>query len=315
MADAGIVTAPLLNSISQTSLLAANGATLDFSTAASFHGGSGFSHQLRAEGGNSVIDLSGLTTFTGTTGSQGHTTFYTGISAFSGGRVDLGNVTSVHNQAYLQANGMDGSGAASTIDLANLTQFAGGARGQIVSVADAGIITAPMLNSISQTSLLAANGATLDFSTAVAFDGGNGFTYRIRADGDNSLINLSGVTSFAGTTGSQGHTTFFTEVEALNGGLVDLQNVTTANNQVRFNASGDNGAGIPSRLDLRALSSLTGESSKSLSVSAAGVIDLSAINSLNGTSLSATNAGQLDLSNLADYHGSSTVNNSPSCRQ
>lgn len=307
--DTGIVELPVVESISASTLLASAGATLDLATATQYVGGISFHNTVQADGENSEINLSGLTSFVGATGVQGHTTFYTNINAFNGGLVDLSTAQSISNQTTINANGQDSQSVPSQIDLVSLTQLAGGARGQKVSVADVGVVSTPILNSIVHSSLSASNGATLDLSSVTTFDGGNGFTHTIQADGENSVVDLSNVTTFVGTTGSQGHTTFFTDVNALNGGTVDLANITTSSNQLRFSASGQDSQGQPSLVDLQSLVSMTGNLIKSISVANFGLIDLSSIITLHGTNLSATDGGQLDISTLVDYHGSSVVNN------
>ena len=242
-----------------------------------------------------MIDLSTLTSFTGTTGTQGHTTFFTNLNAFAGGRIDLSNAVSIHNQTHVRANGQDSQGVASRVDLSSLTEFAGGGRGEIVSVSDVGVVSLPVVNFIAGTSLFASAGAILDVSSATAYTGGNGFHNTVQADGEGSVVNLSGLTSFVGATGVQGHTTFYTNVNAYNGGLVDLTAADSISNQTTVNASGQDSQGIPSRVDLAALTQLAGGArGQKLSVADVGIIDMPIIATIVHSSLSASNGATLN---------------------
>ncbi|RMF40340.1 MAG: hypothetical protein D6753_11895, partial [Planctomycetota bacterium] len=304
----GVVSAPRLNSLNGTTLLATSGGRIDFSSAVSYAGGAGFQTLVQADGEGSQIDLAGVTTFSGATGSQGHTVFFSVINAFNGAQVNLSATGVISNQTRVSASGQDSQGRASAIDLSSLTQLAGGGRGQSLSVADVGVIRVPVLQSISTSSLVATGGATLDLSSVTSYNGGSSVSHAIRADGENSLVDLSSLTSFVGTTGSQGHTIFFSDIQALGGGKVDLRNVLTSAGQSRYLSSGEDSSHNPSMIDLRSLQEVLGNSLNSMGVSEAGQIDLASLSVLRGTSLTASNGGSLDVPTVREYHGL-TVNN------
>ncbi|MCA9066621.1 MAG: hypothetical protein KDA96_26320, partial [Planctomycetaceae bacterium] len=308
--DTGVITTPAVTSIQVAALVAANGATLDLSSAVTYDGGLGASNTLRAIGEGSLLDLSGITTFAGVLGTQGYTVFYTTIDAQGGGRVDLSSAATVSNQTYLLASGQDGSNHPSTIDLSSLTALNGAGRGSVLSVSDVGLISTPVLNSITMAGLLAQNGAVLDLSSASTYLGGNGAANSLRADGQGSVVDLSGLTSFVGATGSQGYTIFYSTVEALNGGRMDLRNVTSSTGQVNYSSSGHDSNGTPSLVDLSSLVQVTGNSLNGISVTDVGLIDLSALTTLYGTSLSASAGGHLDVSSVTEYHGLTVSNSS-----
>src|SRR5690606_31009528 len=121
-----------------TSLIATAGAVLDVSTATHYEGQLNSERTVEARGQGSVVDLSGLTSLIGTLGTQGYTIWSTNINAYEGGRVDLSNVLSLHNQVYIRTSGQDSQAVASMVDLGSLTAFAGGGHGQAVEAAGVG---------------------------------------------------------------------------------------------------------------------------------------------------------------------------------
>ncbi|MCA9035909.1 MAG: hypothetical protein KDA91_12315, partial [Planctomycetaceae bacterium] len=308
-ADVGIIHAPIVNTIQTAGLIASAGATLDLSSATSYDGGLNAANILRADGESSVLDLSGLTSFAGVLGTQGHTTFYSTIEAINGGLVDLSSTVTISNQTWVSVSGADGMGVPSRLDLTGLTEIAGAGQGANFVASGPGQVDAPIVGTILKTGFQATNGAVLDMSSATVYDGGLGSTRNLRADGQGSVLDLSGLTSFVGAAGSQGHTVFFSIVEALGGGLVDLSNVQTSTLQVNYSSSGEDALGTDSLINLQSLTEVTGNSLNSMTTADVGRIDLSSLTILRGTSLYASAGSVLDVSGVAEYHGL-TVNNS-----
>jgi hypothetical protein len=308
-ADVGIINAPVVNAINTAGLIASTGATLDLSSATTYDGGLNAANTLQADGQGSVLNLSGLTSLVGVLGTQGHTTFYTTIDAINGGLVDLSSTATVSNQTWVSVSGSDGMGTPSYIDLTAMTDIAGAGQGANFAASDVGVIDLPVVSTILKTGFQASNGAILDVSSATIYGGGVGSARSIRADGQGSILDLSGLTSFIGAAGSQGHTVFFSTVEALGGGIVDLSNVQTSTLQVNYASSGEDALGTSSLIDLRSLTEVTGNSLNSMTTADVGQIDLSSLTILRGTSLYASAGSLLDVSSVSEYHGL-TVNSS-----
>ena len=225
---AGVIDAPVVETLTESSFYTSAGAQLDLSSATSYAGGWQYD-TIQASGAGSLIDLSGLTTFNGATN-----TYWSKVEALDGGRIDLSGTVSVGvtgvggNWSRLTANG-----AGSRIELTSLTETAR-------SVADrggAGVIDVPVVETLTESSFYTSAGGQLDLSSATSYAGGWQYD-TIQASGAGSLIDLSGLTTFSGATN-----TYWSKINALDGGTLDFSSLLTvgvtgsSDNQTRMIAS------------------------------------------------------------------------------
>ncbi len=218
---AGRIEAPALTSLSAANLSATGGGQLVLPALTTYSGGAYFHCYIQADGAGSLIELPALTELVGSIGSQGWTNFTTYVQASHGGQIRFPILTTVREQVGLQA-----FSGPSVIDLPALTTLAGGGAGESLQVDADGVLLVPSLVSMTSVSLYATNGGVLTVP-ATSFDGGANFHQFLRADGPSSRLNLPGLTTLAGTTGSQGWTNFTTYVQAYNGGTIAFGASTT----------------------------------------------------------------------------------------
>ncbi len=212
-----------LDSIVGGGFAVSGGGVIDASSATSLHGIQGGTHYITADGAGSLVDLSGVTDFVG---SPINVLSDIGVrtAATNGGRVDLSAVSSLTEITRFSVE------VGSEVDLRSLTTVE---KSQF-EVDGSGTLRLDNLTTISGTNLRATNGATIDASSATSYIGLLGGTHDITADGANSLIDLSGITSFAGSL--QNVSPVFTTIEARNGGTVDLASVELVSSRTIINA-------------------------------------------------------------------------------
>ena len=299
---------------------------------------------LQANGAGSVLDLSAVQTFSGKT-----TWYELHVQASSGGRVQLGSVPAITSGGVqFAASGADGNGVASTIDLSGLTTFAPD-RQSSLSVSGGGVILGNAgLTSLAQVNLTLSgsgslptgnltsynhgsvnvSGQALDLGkvqtstgssfvvgagvtqslpqlTSYAAGGTMGSTVYLQANGAGSVLDLSAVQTFSGKT-----TWYELHVQASSGGRVQLGGVAAiTSGGVQFAASGTDGDGVASTIDLSGLTTFAPDRQSSMSVSGGGVILGNAgLTSLAQVNLTLSGSGSLPTGNLTSYnHGSVNV--------
>ena len=231
--DDGQLLVPNLTSILQTDVLAQSGGQLDLPSLTNFSGGMEFDTVV-ATGANSVIDMSSLTSLAGGNGNHRNAgPFDVKFQALFGGKVDLSNLTAVTGRTQMQAHGTD-----SVMDLSSLPSIS---LSKLI-VGDDGQLLVPNLTSILQTDVLAQSGGQLDLPSLTNFSGGMEFD-TVVATGANSVIDMSSLTSLAGGNGNHRNAgPFDVKFQALDGGTINLSNVTSITEQTQFKAR--DGGGI-----------------------------------------------------------------------
>ncbi|MCA9184157.1 MAG: hypothetical protein R3E01_33840 [Pirellulaceae bacterium] len=236
-----------VQSFDAVSLAASNGATLSLPVSITSYAASGQVATMSASDASSVIDLSGLTELSGGTFNSLF------ITARNGGRVDLSQVTSITEGAIA----FDAIGADSVIDLSGLEAFSSdnfiGARR--LRVEDGATILASNLTTLGRVSLeVSGPSAQLDLPVVASYDETDivvqdGATFAPRAGvnsysagdhstslvagGSNSHLNLSTISTLAGSTIG------FTEIAARGGARVTLNQLSTIDTgNVSFISSG-----------------------------------------------------------------------------
>ena len=276
---------------------------------------------FNADGANSLVDLSALTSFS-TNGS-----YDSSIRVANGGEVRVNDGLTALNRVDLTL----GLGTLKTVQLTSITNAS-------LSVSESGVDLSG-IGSLDGVSIYVSGGATLSLSQLTSYASTSSAT--IQASGAGSRLDLSGLTTLDGPAG------FNTiQVNAVSGGVVDLHSLAKLDQgAVSFNADGAN-----SLVDLSALTSfstngsydssirvanggevrvndgltalnrvdltlglgtlktvqLTSITNASLSVSESGV-DLSGIGSLDGVSIYVSGGAMLSLSQLTSYASTSSA--------
>jgi hypothetical protein len=291
---------------------------------------------LEAEGANGLLDLSGVTTFTG----GGFINAL--LLANNGGKIEMENVASIASGVTL----VEATGTNSRIDLTALTTFSrsittdlgelratnGGALitpnlatlSNHVSVQVDGATSSVGLSNVSSADTVAfraLNGGVVSLNSLASYTTDNGGS-TFRASGTGSKIDMTPLTNFDGGT-------FVTSiVEASNGGLIEMENLTTLDtgshaidafggtinlsaltvftrtnfaDTARLRASGGGTIITP---NLTTLGTLPVEVD-----GATSSVNLASLTSVNGTSFIASNGGTVAPTVLAAYSGNSGVSN------
>jgi filamentous hemagglutinin len=220
----GVLSAPVLDSITANTLQAYGGGTLDLRSATSYDGGVQ-GNSVLASGAGSRVDLSSTVMFAGSTGAScGNCTPYeTTVSAENGGVTDLSAVTTMTNNT-----GVLVSGSGSRVDLASLTSKG---VGRMVVLDNLGVLSAPVLATVTANTLQAFGGGVLDLSSVTSYSGGVR-TNSVQASGSGSRVDLSSATTFSGSTGASCGicSPFQTFIQGQAGGLVELGVVILSQN-------------------------------------------------------------------------------------
>ncbi len=289
---------------------------------------------LESDGTSSLLDLSGVTTFTG----GGF--FNAVLAATSGGTIEMENVASMTSGAtYIEANG-----ANSQIALNALTTFSRSITtdfGELRAI-NGGTLITPNLTTLSNHIAVRVSGATSSIGLSnvtsantvsfYALDGGvvplNSLTSYIadssgstfQADGTGSKLDLSPLTTFNGGTFNN------SKLIANNGGIIELENVTSLNtgaflidatNSATINLSALTTFTRTNFADTARLRAAGGGSILTSSLTtlgpvlveidgAASSINLSNLTSVDSTSFTATNGGTVAPAVLATYNAGST---------
>ena len=206
-----------VSTLNEADLQSDNGGSLLLQSAATYAGGQRF-NTVVADGANSVIDMSSLTSLAGGNGNHRNAgPFDVKFQALFGGKVDLSNLTAVTGRTQMRAHGTD-----SVMDLSSLPSIS---LSKLI-VGDDGQLLVPNLTSILQTDVLAQSGGQLDLPSLTNFSGGMEFD-TVVATGANSVIDMSSLTSLAGGDGNHRNAgPFDVKFQALFGGKVDLSNLT-----------------------------------------------------------------------------------------
>ena len=284
-AVAGTINFSALTALTRVYLSATGGGQLLFPAATTYTSNtSGESYAILASGTGSKINLSSLTSFAGSfnSGASADT-----ITASTGGEVDLAGAFSGYTSITADKSSQLGVGGVTKLDGVTLNTAIPLTFTAVTELTDTSLTAAavtfsyPNVTALTRVNLSATGGGQLFFPKATTYTSNtSGSSYAILASGTGSKINLSALTSFAGSFngGSNADT-----ITASTGGEVDLAGAfsggfTTLT--LSDAASVINVAGVTSLQDT--------------SVSAvAGTINFSALTTLTRVSLSATGGGQL----------------------
>ena len=308
-------------------LRAIAGGTLNLSTLTSYS--SSTQTAIVANGMGSIVNLSGITSFASSTAGFTNTQIY----AQAGGTVNLSALSSITTGE----TDAIASGAGSTIDFTNLTTFSANKFNDVrrFRAENGGHIISPNLTTISgrvsvelsgassmldladltnvnDLSFLAENNATLSLP-AVITSYSSSAQSAIVANGTGSIVNLSGITSFASSTALSTNTQIYAQaggtvnLSALSsittgetdaiasgaGSTIDFTNLTTFsankfNDVRRFRA--ENGGHIISPN----LTTISGRVNVELS-GASSMLDLADLTNANDLSFLAENSATLSL--------------------
>ncbi|MEQ9408902.1 MAG: CARDB domain-containing protein, partial [Fuerstiella sp.] len=152
---------------------------------------------------------------------------------------------------------------------------------------------------LETTNLFAAGGGILRFSGAASYTGAQYYRNTIRADGEGSRIVFDNLPTFIGGVSGDRYGAFDVDVEARNGGEVDLSSSSAVAEQINFAASGQDGSGNPSRIDISGITDLPGL--QNLAVHNTGVLNAPNITTVNAATLQAYGGGQLVLPAVTSY--------------
>ena len=331
-----------LTSLDGDTVYANSGATLSFPGLTSYAGQSAYYPTIQANGAGSVIDLSHLTTLSGSTYP------WLVVNALAGGKVNLSNLTSYTAAAtHFTADGA-ANGTPSTIDLSKLTGlFSDTSYHSLLQASNGGSIVDPVLTTLNQTdvttdspstlgtsqittftngtitanggtpdysgltsldgdTVYANSGATLSFPNLTSYAGQSAYYPTIQANGAGSVIDLSHLTTLAG-----GPSGSFLYVNALAGGKVNLSNLTSYTaGATGFDADGS-ANGTPSTIDLSKLTGLFSDSyynSRLVATNGGTIVD-PLLATLNRTDLTTDGTSTLGTSQITTYtNGTITTN-------
>ena len=282
------------------------GTVLDLSNLTELTGsGQAFSYLFveALEGGQ--VDLSGVTQITGPGGGTGNDRGIQILANGTNSEVDLSSLTSFTNDAPDPDSKLTVANAG-TIVLDNLTTL----NGVDVELTDGGTINLDNVTNIDGASFFINDGVTLSLPNVTSFtlaDERSRDSF-FRASGVGSILDLSNITELFGSN----QPFSFLLVEALEGGQVDLSGVTqitgpgggTGNDRgIQILANGTN-----SEVDLSSLTSFTNDApdpDSKLTVANAGTIVLDNLTTLNGVDVELTDGGTINLDNVTNIDGAS----------
>ncbi|MFI5455338.1 MAG: Ig-like domain-containing protein [Isosphaerales bacterium] len=175
-----------------------------------------------ADGPTSVVDLSALTTFTGTDGQSSLTTTGDGsiltglLGKLDAVDLDLGGPMKTAQLVSYTRGSITADGQA--VDLSGLTSFAGDS----LTLINGGTADLHNAANIDNASFDVSGGVTLALPAATSYSANNTLSLTLTADGAGSVLDLSSLTTFTGQTGFSPM-----NIQALNGGLIELSHVSS----------------------------------------------------------------------------------------
>ena len=224
------------------------------------------------------------------------------MNALSGGEVDVGGAVSGHNVWTVD-------GAGSVLGVAGITKLGGISlsSGQSLTftmateladstiVADGVTLRFPVETTLRNVNLTAKNAGQILFPVATSYTGYNWAHQTIQASGAGSRIDLGQLTALAGGGyDSYWDRTYYTYVNALSGGEVDVGGAVSGHNVWTVDGAG-------SVLGVAGVSSLGGY--VSVSVSGGNRVEFSSVASLGNTNLAASSGGQILFPVATSYTG------------
>ncbi|MGD9721698.1 MAG: beta strand repeat-containing protein [Pirellulales bacterium] len=288
-------------------LSASGGGTLDLSTATAYAEQAFSTTTIQASGTSSKVDLSGVTSLTGTNGTMN-------INALSGGTIELDGLPS----ATARDINFQVDGATSVLNLSALTSATDANLISSLTISNSGTLTAPVLatynggaivvnnmsvnltplTNIDSSSLFANANGILTLPNVASYAEGPFAQTTFQASGANAKLDLTAMTSITGATGAL-------IVNALSGGTIELDGLpSTTARDVNFQVDG-----ATSVLNLSALTSATDANLiSSLTISNSGTLTAPVFATYNGGTIVVNNMS-VNLTPLTDINSSSLVAN------
>ncbi len=292
---------------------------------------------LESDDTNSLLDLSGVTTFTG--GGFINSLLH----ATNGGKIEMENVVSIVTGAtFVEANGSN-----STVDLTALTTFSRDITTDVgeLRASNGGALITPNLSTIANrvgvlidgatssmglsnvtnadtVSFRALNGGVISLNSLTSYTADNGGS-TFRANGVGSKLDMTPLTNFDGGTFAS------SLVEASIDGVIELENLTTidtgshnihATTGGTINLSGLTTMTRTNFADSARLRASDGGTILTPNLTTLGTlpvevdgatssVNLTSLTSVDGTSFIATNGGTVAPTTLATYSGNTQVSN------
>jgi hypothetical protein len=232
-----------VTNLTRVNLNAAMGGQILLPAAQTYADGAYANYTIQASGVGSKIDLSHLTSFAGSVGG-----YNVAVTASGGGEVDLAGAITGNTVLTL-------SDATSMLNVAAVTSL----QDTSVNVSNRGTANFSALTNLTRVNLNTAMGGQLLLPAAQTYADGVYVNYTIQASGVGSKIDLSHLTSFAGSVGG-----YNVAVTASGGGEVDLAGAITGNTVITVDGTGS-------------------------------IISMVGVTAVSATSLTATNAARIDM--------------------
>ena len=302
------VTFTALTNANASSLIANSAGVLTLTNLASYAEGPFANTYFQANGAGSKLDLTALTSITGTNGTLN-------IQPTSGGTIELDGLpsTTAHDINFM----VDGAGSALKLDV--LTNVTDTSLQSNLTVGNGATLTAPVLatygggtitvnnQSVTFTALTNVNASSLIANTAGILTLPNVTSYvegpfantYFQANGAGSKLDLTAITSITGTTGTL-------NVQPTAGGTIELDGLpNTTAHDINFVVDG---AGNVLKLDV--LTNVTDTSLQSnLTVGNGGTLTAPVLATYSGGTISVNNQS-VTLSSLTNVNSSSLITNS-----
>jgi hypothetical protein len=301
-----------LTNIDSASLVAGANGILTLPNVTSYAVGTGFSDFL-ATGVNSKLDLTALTSITGTMGGLD-------IEALSGGTIELDGIASTAAKDL----DFEVDGATSVLNLSSMTSVSDSMASGAILIENGGTLIAPALasynggtitvnnHSVSLSQLTNIDNSSLTAGANGIFTLPNVTSYALPASGSrafaasgaNARLDLTALTSITGTTGGL-------DVNALSGGTVELDGLaSTTARDLDLVANGASSVLVITALgawsDSTNLSSLTATNSGTVNLTAAAATFTGVPVTVSTSGV--INVGTLQLNPNSSISGDSTLN-------
>jgi len=307
------VTFSALTNVNASSLIAGAAGILTLPNVTSYAEGAFANTYFQANGAGSKLDLTALTSITGTTGTLN-------VQPTVGGTIELDGLvsTTAHDINFV----VDGAG--NVLKLNVLTNVTDTTLASNLTVGNGATLTAPVLatysggtitvnnqsvtfsalTNVNASSLIANSAGVLTLTNVTSYAEAPFANTYFRADGAGSKVDLTPLTSISGTNG-------VLNVQAFNGGLVEIDGLpgSTANGVILV-ADGASSlvlaTALASMSDANSQSNILANNSGTVQLKGSGTIPLSGVDVVvNGGSVT---AGTLVINSNSKVRGTGTIN-------
>ena len=276
---------PALTSVNSVALSVTNGGKIEAKNTSWKYSGTGKNAYrnytlFSADGGGSVLDLSGMTELNDNVDIGRHATHSHSIVARAGGTVDLSGLQTIVGPAATDMLNINvGHGSNIKLDSLTTTSHGSGAGRILLNVDGGACLTLPSLFAVGSTEFHVTNGAKLKAGnsawtySATGLNGYQNYTL-LSSEGKGSILDLSGMTELNDNVDIGRHATHSHSIVARNGGVIDFSN-------------------------LRTIIGPRGEDTLNIQVDGVTVLELPALTSVNSVALSVTNGGKIEAKNTS----------------